>query len=181
VSPGSRLLRRLEFRWITAWDFGSRRVLAVLQRPDVGDDRPAIARINLHAIVGHRAEPVRDDVEEVADVRLAQPVDVVRGRLTLEAALNDHAVAAASPVVTRAAIDVVSLLAPIEDLLVDGERELLDRCLVDLAGEEGLVVGERPARNRSLDQRACARAVGEKGALTLYGKPERPEFNWQRT
>ena len=24
-------------------------------------------------------------------------------------------------------------------------------------------------------------AVGEKGALTLYGKPERPEFNWQRT
>lgn len=24
-------------------------------------------------------------------------------------------------------------------------------------------------------------AVGDKGALTLYGKPERPEFNWQRT
>ena len=24
-------------------------------------------------------------------------------------------------------------------------------------------------------------AVGEKGALTLYGKPERPEFNWNRT
>ncbi len=24
-------------------------------------------------------------------------------------------------------------------------------------------------------------ATGEKGALTLYGKPERPEFNWQRT
>jgi benzoyl-CoA-dihydrodiol lyase len=24
-------------------------------------------------------------------------------------------------------------------------------------------------------------AVGEKGALTLYGKPERPEFNWSRT
>ena len=24
-------------------------------------------------------------------------------------------------------------------------------------------------------------AVGEKGALTLYGKPERPEFHWQRT
>jgi benzoyl-CoA-dihydrodiol lyase len=24
-------------------------------------------------------------------------------------------------------------------------------------------------------------AVGEKGALTLYGKPERPQFNWQRT
>ncbi len=24
-------------------------------------------------------------------------------------------------------------------------------------------------------------AVGDRGALTLYGKPERPEFNWQRT
>jgi benzoyl-CoA-dihydrodiol lyase len=24
-------------------------------------------------------------------------------------------------------------------------------------------------------------AVGEKGALTLYGKPERPRFNWPRT
>jgi benzoyl-CoA-dihydrodiol lyase len=24
-------------------------------------------------------------------------------------------------------------------------------------------------------------AVGEKGALTLYGKPERPEFDWRRT
>ena len=24
-------------------------------------------------------------------------------------------------------------------------------------------------------------AVGERGALTLYGKPERPEFNWTRT
>jgi benzoyl-CoA-dihydrodiol lyase len=24
-------------------------------------------------------------------------------------------------------------------------------------------------------------AVGERGALTLYGKPERPEFNFART
>jgi benzoyl-CoA-dihydrodiol lyase len=24
-------------------------------------------------------------------------------------------------------------------------------------------------------------AVGDKGALTLYGKPERPEFSWNRT
>ena len=24
-------------------------------------------------------------------------------------------------------------------------------------------------------------AVGERGALTLYGRPERPEFNWNRT
>jgi benzoyl-CoA-dihydrodiol lyase len=24
-------------------------------------------------------------------------------------------------------------------------------------------------------------AVGERGALTLYGKPERPEFDWRRT
>ena len=24
-------------------------------------------------------------------------------------------------------------------------------------------------------------AVGERGALTLYGQPERPEFDWKRT
>jgi benzoyl-CoA-dihydrodiol lyase len=24
-------------------------------------------------------------------------------------------------------------------------------------------------------------AVGDKGALTLYGSPERPEFEWERT
>jgi benzoyl-CoA-dihydrodiol lyase len=24
-------------------------------------------------------------------------------------------------------------------------------------------------------------ATGERGALTLYGKPERPQFNWRRT
>ena len=24
-------------------------------------------------------------------------------------------------------------------------------------------------------------AVGERGALTMYGRPERPEFDWRRT
>ncbi len=26
-----------------------------------------------------------------------------------------------------------------------------------------------------------ANATGERGALTLYGQPERPEFEWKRT
>ena len=53
---------------------GERRVLAELQRADVGDDRPAILGLDLRRVVGHRAEPVGDHVEEVPDRRLAQPV-----------------------------------------------------------------------------------------------------------
>ena len=48
---------------------GERRVLAQLQRADVGDDRPAIARPDLRGVVGHRAEAVGDHVEEMADRR----------------------------------------------------------------------------------------------------------------
>ena len=44
-----------------------RRVLAELQRADVGGDRPAVARRDLRGVVRHRAEAVGDHVEEVAD------------------------------------------------------------------------------------------------------------------
>ena len=53
------------------------RVLAQLQRADVGGDRPAVARVDLRRVVRHRAEAVGDDVEEVADRRVAQPVVVI--------------------------------------------------------------------------------------------------------
>ena len=58
-----------------------RRVLAELQRPDVGGDRPAIAHGHLCAVVLHRAEAVGDHVEEVAVLLLAQAILVIRRRL----------------------------------------------------------------------------------------------------
>ena len=89
---------------------GERRVPAELQRADVGDDRPAILRPDLGGVVGHRAEAVRDHVEEVSDRRLAQPVLVKRRRPPI-AALHDHAVALAGAAVARRAEDVEALLS----------------------------------------------------------------------
>src|SRR5262245_20129138 len=62
-----------------------RRVLAQLQRADVGDDRPAVFGADLRRVVGHRAEAVGDDVEEVPDGRLSQAILVVGRRLAVTA------------------------------------------------------------------------------------------------
>ena len=64
------------------------RVLAALQCPDIGDDRPSIGW--LHAIGEgiHRAVAVGDDVVEMRDRRLPQSLDVIRRRRR-EAALDE--------------------------------------------------------------------------------------------
>src|SRR5438045_9789088 len=100
-----RHLRRVPARYIRC-----RRVLAVLERADVRDDRPPIARRNLRAVVGHRAEAVRDHVEEVANVRVPKSIAVIRRRL-LVPPLHDDAIAAPRAIVAGAAVDVVAFLA----------------------------------------------------------------------
>src|SRR5262249_17530541 len=107
---------------------------------------------------------VGDHVEEVAHVSLSEPIDVKRRRLTLEPALNDHAVTAAGLVVARAAVDVVAVLASIHQGLVHWKRELLHGDLVDFAGEKRLVVLQRAARDRPFDQWPRTRPVGEERA-----------------
>jgi hypothetical protein len=54
--------------------------------------RQAIVHRESEPVIRHRAEAVRDHVEEVADRHRPEAIDVVRRRL-LEAALHDHAVA----------------------------------------------------------------------------------------
>jgi hypothetical protein len=157
-----RLLRNL--RRIASGHVGRWRVLAILQRPNVSDDRPSIARRNLSPVVRHHPEAVGDDVIEVADVGLPQPVDVVRRRLTGEAALNHHAVAATGFVVTRAAVNVVALLPAVHERVVNRNREFLHRRFVDLSGEERFVVLQRPARDGALDEWPRARAISEERA-----------------
>ena len=78
------------------------RVLAQLQRPDVGHDAPAVARRNLRSVVGHDAEAVGHDVEEISQRRLAQPLDVVRRRLARKAARRHRAIAIADAASGRA-------------------------------------------------------------------------------
>src|SRR6478672_7520236 len=63
-----RWLRNL--RRIASGDVGGGRVLAVLQRANVGHDRPPVARRDLSSVVRHHAEAVGDDVVEVPDVSL---------------------------------------------------------------------------------------------------------------
>src|SRR3954468_4923549 len=162
LAPGGRLLN---LGRVPSGHIRSGRVLAQLERTNVGNDRPSIARRDLRLVIRHHPESIGDDVEEIPHIRLPQAIDVVRRRLPI-AALHDQPVAAAGAVVARTAVDVETLLSTVQHRFVDRKRQLFDRHLVDFAGEECLVVLERPACNRSLDQRPRAGAVGKKFART---------------
>src|SRR5262245_32632682 len=78
-------LPALEARLLFRRQVADARVLAELQRADVGDDRPAILRRDLRGVVRHLAEPARHHVEEVARALVAQPGVVVRRRALVAA------------------------------------------------------------------------------------------------
>src|SRR5205085_9549968 len=92
---------------------GGGALLAQLQGANVGDDLPAIINRNLRRVIGHCAEAVADNVENITDRRLPQTILVIRRRL-LVAAFGDHALTVAEPSVTDRAIDVETLLAAIK-------------------------------------------------------------------
>ena len=61
-------------------------------------------------------------------------------------------------------------------------EKAVDICTIRFAGPETLetkIFGRLSAWQNWIFQRP--NAVGERGALTLYGKPERARFNWKRT
>src|SRR3954470_12144476 len=120
LAPGGRLLN---LGRVPSGHIRSGRVLAQLQRTNIGNDRPSIARRDLRLVIRHHPEPVGDDVEEIAHIRLPQPVDVVRRRVPI-GALHPQAVAAAGAVVARTAVDVETLLPAVQHRLVDGKRQL---------------------------------------------------------
>src|SRR5688572_29839239 len=127
-------------------------VLAELQGPDIGDDRPAILGRDLRRVVRHLAEAAGHHVEEVAGALVAQPRIVVRRRL-LVAALHDHPVAVAGDAVAGRAVDVEALLAPGDDRVGQRHRDLLDGRTGLHAGVEDLVLVEEAARDGPLDDR----------------------------
>jgi hypothetical protein len=143
-------------------------MLAELQRADVRDDVPAVARRHLRAVIGHSSEPVRHHVEEITRFHLPEPIAVERLRLRIPS-LHDHAAAAAGAVVAGRAVDVETFLSAIQHFLRHRERQLVDEEGAVLAGEERRVGLKRAARNRALDERSGARRVREERAL-----PKRP-------
>jgi hypothetical protein len=66
--------------------------------------------------------------------------------------------------VARAAVDIEALLAAIDERFINGKWQVLHGDLLVLAGKERLILLQRPARNRSFDERARAGAVGEERA-----------------
>jgi benzoyl-CoA-dihydrodiol lyase len=102
----------------------------------------------------------------------------------------------AGPMTTRQALDAKLVTFAPDDIDWDDEIRIAfeERASMSPDAMTGMEANLRFAGPETLETKIFARlsawqnwifqrpnAVGEKGALTLYGKPERPEFNWQRT
>ena len=88
-------------------DFG---VLAPLERPDIGGDRPAIGGLNTVGEGIHCAMAVCYYVVEMLDGRLPQTIRMI-GRWRRKSALDNHAIAVPQLGMTGSAIDTKALLA----------------------------------------------------------------------
>ena len=146
-------------------------VLAELQRADVGDDRPAIARRRSARVVRHRAEAVGHHVEEVAGLRVAQPVVVERRRLLDSRAARPCRCRCRSAPWQGVQKMLKRSWPRSSTACVDRERQLRDRRRRRyLAGEERVVVLQRAARDRALDERPRDSAVGEERRSPRSGR-----------
>ena len=85
--PGAGSLQR---PFLLEGKVGDGRVLAELERPDIGRDGPTIRRLHALGKRIHRAMTVRDHVIEVLHRCLAQTLDCIGGRRR-EASLHDDA------------------------------------------------------------------------------------------
>ncbi len=119
------------------------RVLAPLERPDIGDDGPPVVNGNLRAVGRHVADAVGDGVEEVPVLPGANEIGVERGRrrprplLELIGTLSDHTVAVARQTMAWRAVDLVALPASFEQRHGHRDRVRLDPDIaVDLAQQQ---------------------------------------------
>jgi len=108
----------------------------------------------------------------------------------------DRALATKGPIDARAALEAgIATFAP-DDLDWDDEVRLAveERASLSPDGLTGMEANLRFAGPETLETKIFGRlsawqnwifirpnAVGERGALSLYGKPTRPEFDWRRT
>ena len=114
-------------------------------------------------------KPVGHDLEEVAVRHAAQRSLWIRRRL-LVAALHDHALAGADPVVARRAVDVVALAAAQQQVARDRQRVGGHRRLrADAPVKKASVLVEMPARHRRPAPAAATRAGRRRTALRSNG------------
>src|ERR1700682_917804 len=99
-------------------------IAAELKGAQVGDHCPTVPRRDLRGIVKHHAEPVGDHVVDVTVGGLPQTVLVVGGRV-LHAAYDHHAVPVSLQTVARRTENFVAVLAPLQELLVDRQWEVV--------------------------------------------------------
>jgi len=83
--------------------------LAVLQRPDISHNGPAVIRRNSGGIAVHSTKTVGHHVVNVAIGLITQTLVVQRGR-RFEAALHDHSVTVTGPGMAGCAENIVPLL-----------------------------------------------------------------------
>src|SRR5437667_4673626 len=109
-----------------------------LKRANVRGYRPTIVRRNSFGVGIHNAIALCDNVEEMANWRLAQPIDVV-GRRHRKTALDDHPIALAGAAMTDGTVDFESLAPALESFACDRNRECGHEVCPDFAGVKGFI------------------------------------------
>ena len=110
------------WRRMSAVSWSAWKMLTGLQRSDVRDDGPAVARRNLAAIGGHRAKSLADDGVQMPDRRIAQAVHMIGGGPRVPA-LHDLAVPGAQGIVAHDAVNHEAVIAVLDDRAIDRKRK----------------------------------------------------------
>ena len=138
---------------------------AQLQRANVRGDRPTILDLDLRRVVGHRAETVGHDVEEMADRRRAQAIVEKRRRMPI-ASPDNHAVAKAGAAVAWRTVDVEALLAPRHQRRVTANGNTVASAPFTLPVYNKRVFVQLTARDGARHGRPGRSVVGEKRGWT---------------
>src|SRR5271165_4519100 len=136
-------------------------VLAELQYPDVGGDAPAVVRRDSRRVTRHGAKSVSDDVEKMSHRRLYQLLGVIRSRLAKTAPYH-HSIAIANSAVAGRAVNVESLLAPVQIRAGDRKREIVNVLAFYLARIARAIEAKISTRHGSFHRRPRGTSVAEK-------------------
>jgi benzoyl-CoA-dihydrodiol lyase len=129
-------------------------------------------------------------------LRMANGLTRLESRFLREPERALHALEVGGPIDTKAALSLGLVTFAPDDLDWDDEVRVAFEERVSLSPDAltGMEASLRFAGPETLETKIFGRlsawqnwifqrpnAVGERGALTLYGRPERPQFDWRRT